>query len=656
MKKQTKKLLTLLLALTLVLGLMPMAAGASVARFELSADDCTPIGSYMLDPEDEDYYLNAYLYDGEIPAGATKVVFTDYNAEDTTITSMTGSNYMLEETNAATLSKMLFAYTRSDADYDIEEMESLILAAGYEDYPFESCLAYFVMDNDTMEWTVYYVIFEPVNTDTDRSFTVSVGNYVIPAEDIELVEGGYTSDNPYVPGPLPADLYVVTIPADTESVLFTFERNRLAYNYDGSGNWLAGYYADYQTGDTTAERYVDYGSDYAPADGEFDYILVQTPYDEADNSFLLYAVTFVYAEELTIIEEPEDYSGEIGETATFSVLADGAGLTYQWYVKNATASKFSKSSVKTPEYSIEITAKNAGRQLYCVVKDKYGNTARTETVTIIAEGYPVIFNTLEDFSGPKGSIATFAVEADGEGLTYQWYVKNATATKFTKSSITEAVYSTQITSKNDGRQLYCVVKDQYGHTAKTETVTMYAEESPVIFNSLEDYYGPQGSTAILTVEAEGEGLTYQWYVKKASATKFSKSSITDPTYTVTLTSARNGNQVYCVVKDAYGNTAKTETVTLNVEESPVITNSLEDYVGGLNSTVTFTVEAEGEGLTYQWYVKKASATKFSKSSITDPTYTVTLTSARDGNQVYCVVTDQYGNTAKTETVTMSIGD
>ncbi|MBR4693151.1 MAG: hypothetical protein IKP17_10390, partial [Oscillospiraceae bacterium] len=79
------------------------------------------------------------------------------------------------------------------------------------------------------------------------------------------------------------------------------------------------------------------------------------------------------------------------------------------------------------------------------------------------------------------------------------------------------------------------------------------------------YVGAQGSTATFTAIATGEGLTYQWYVKKPSANKFSKSSITGDTYSVELTPERNGNQVYCVVTDAFGNTARTNTVTMTIE-------------------------------------------------------------------------------------------
>ncbi|MBR4692190.1 MAG: hypothetical protein IKP17_05480 [Oscillospiraceae bacterium] len=184
---------------------------------------------------------------------------------------------------------------------------------------------------------------------------------------------------------------------------------------------------------------------------------------------------------------------------------------------------------------------------------------------------------------------------------------------------------------------------------------MTAAEPLALTAELEDYVGPLGSMATFTAQATGEGLTYQWWVKKPTATKFSKSSITADTYSVELTSARDGNQVYCIVTDAYGNTVQTNTATMTLAEPLTITAELEDFSGPLGSMATFTVEATGEGLTYQWWVKKPSAAKFSRSSITAATYSVELTEARNGNQVYCVVTDAWGNTVQTNTATMTVG-
>ncbi|MBR4691231.1 MAG: leucine-rich repeat protein, partial [Oscillospiraceae bacterium] len=103
----------------------------------------------------------------------------------------------------------------------------------------------------------------------------------------------------------------------------------------------------------------------------------------------------------------------------------------------------------------------------------------------------------------------------------------------------------------------------------------------------EDYRGPLGSAASFTVGARGEGLSYQWYVKKPTAAKFSRSSITGPTYAVTLTEERDGNQVYCVVTDAYGGSAQTNTVSMTVALPLSVTAGLQDYRGPAGSTASF---------------------------------------------------------------------
>ena len=76
----------------------------------------------------------------------------------------------------------------------------------------------------------------------------------------------------------------------------------------------------------------------------------------------------------------------------------------------------------------------------------------------------------------------------------------------------------------------------------------------------------KGSTAKVTVKAVGDGLTYTWYYKNAGASSFSKTtSFTGTSYSVAMNAARDGRQVYCVVTDKYGKTAKSNTVTLSME-------------------------------------------------------------------------------------------
>ena len=365
-------------------------------------------------------------------------------------------------------------------------------------------------------------------------------------------------------------------------------------------------------------------------------------------------VTLTVAPAFAIVTQPQDVAAPEGETISITIEATGAGLTYQWYVKKPTATKFSKSSITGATYSVTLTEARNGNQVYCVVTDAAGNTVRSNTVTMtVAE--PLSVADLEDFTGPVNSTVTFTVQPAGAGpFTYQWYVKKPTATKFSKSSITEAAYSVTLTEARNGNQVYCVVTDAAGDTVRTNTVTMTVAE-PLSVADLEDYVGPVNSTVTFTVQPTGAGpFSYQWYVKKPTATKFSKSSITEAAYSVTLTEARNGNQVYCVVTDAAGDTVRTNTVSMTVGAAFNVAD-LTDYVGPLGSKASFTVTANGEGLTYVWYVKPASGTDFVRSSISKATYSVTLTEARNGNQVYCVVTDSAGNSVRTNTVAMTVG-
>ena len=74
-----------------------------------------------------------------------------------------------------------------------------------------------------------------------------------------------------------------------------------------------------------------------------------------------------------------------------------------------------------------------------------------------------------------------------------------------------------------------------------------------------------GATAKVTVAATGDGLSYKWYFKDKGASSFSlTTSFTGNTYSVPMTSARSGRQLYCVVTDKYGNSVKSNTVTINM--------------------------------------------------------------------------------------------
>ena len=67
-----------------------------------------------------------------------------------------------------------------------------------------------------------------------------------------------------------------------------------------------------------------------------------------------------------------------------------------------------------------------------------------------------------------------------------------------------------------------------------------------------------------------------------------------------------------------------------------------------------TVKAAGDGLKYTWYVKNAGKKTFTKVSTKTASYSCKMTATAKNRQVYCVVTDKYGKTVKTVTVTLKM--
>ena len=347
-----------------------------------------------------------------------------------------------------------------------------------------------------------------------------------------------------------------------------------------------------------------------------------------------------------ITTQPKTTYTKNGGTAKVTVKASGDGLSYTWYAKDKGAEKYTKTSVTKATYSVTMNNKSKDRIVYCVIKDKYGNKVQTKKVPLRMAAS--ITTQPKNASAKVGAKAKTTVKAMGDGLTYTWYVKDKGDSKFTKSSLKTATYSVKMSKSNNGRQVYCVVKDKYGKKVTSDTVTLGIAVK--ITSQPKTSYTKSGKTAKATVKATGDGLTYTWYVKNKGATKYTKSSITKATYSVTMNSKSKDRLVYCVIKDKYGNKVQTETVRLRM--AATVTTQPKDVMTAKGKTAKITVKAAGDGLTYTWYIKNPGASKFSKSSVKSATYSCKVSKSNDGRQVYCVVKDKYGKTAKTKTATI----
>ncbi len=172
---------------------------------------------------------------------------------------------------------------------------------------------------------------------------------------------------------------------------------------------------------------------------------------------------------VTITTQPKDFNGKLNSTASFTVVATGDGLTYQWQISDD-GENWTNSSVKTAKYSTKLTAAKNGRQVRCIVTDENGNSLTSEAATMKLSS-PAITTQPKDYVGKVNTTASFAVTASGNGLTYQWQVSDDGKT-WSNSSVKAAKYTTKLTAARDGRMVRCIVTDANGNSVTSSAASM----------------------------------------------------------------------------------------------------------------------------------------------------------------------------------------
>ena len=172
-----------------------------------------------------------------------------------------------------------------------------------------------------------------------------------------------------------------------------------------------------------------------------------------------------------------------------------------------------------------------------------------------------------------------------------------------------------------------------------------------------------GEEAVFTVEATGEGLSYQWYKNKTGSnlTGTPVEGATAPELKITAALGDVGTYYYCRISNE-SEMIKTRAASLDVEREDkayVIsqTESINAYEG---DAVLMEVEGFGVGnLTYQWYESKDAGNEGGGAieGATFPTYEVPRVYIEDdGRYFYCVVTDTVKKAGKVIKETTAVSD
>ncbi|NHM06533.1 hypothetical protein G4D82_04810 [Flavobacterium sp. CYK-4] len=175
-----------------------------------------------------------------------------------------------------------------------------------------------------------------------------------------------------------------------------------------------------------------------------------------------------------------------GNTATFSVVATGAGLSYQWY-NGATplSDNATVSGSTTPTLSISsLTLGDASNFYRCVVSgtSPCNLLSSDDAILIVNQNVQIDIQPEATQTVCAGSFANFFLLASGGGLSYQWYkgttmlVDGGTISGATTSSLT----INPIDFSDAGTDYYCVVSNSCNSGLASIQCSLSVNQTPFI--------------------------------------------------------------------------------------------------------------------------------------------------------------------------------
>ena len=354
--------------------------------------------------------------------------------------------------------------------------------------------------------------------------------------------------------------------------------------------------------------------------------------------------------ELKILSLSDDFYGKTGTPASFHIEVEGtANISYQWQYRTAGTTNWktpSQTSAKTADYVFTLKPSYDNIEVRCIVSDDSGNEVISDTRKANVFAFT---SQPKDAIASAGEVVNFEVSSIGNNVTYQWYYKrpNSTWKKTTVAGATTAVLPITAGTKNDGTSYRCVITDEAGNKINSTAALLTLDNISLQVTGIsEDAYDVNGKSVTFHVDAVGNGnLTYQWQYKLAGETKWrtpSQASAKTADYVFKLKPSYDNIEVRCIVKDATGNSVTSDVRKANVF---AITGQPQDAELELGEQTTFSVEAAGKDLAYQWFYMRPEGSwkKVTVAGANTANLVITANTKNDGTKFQCRITDGLGN-------------
>jgi hypothetical protein len=273
-----------------------------------------------------------------------------------------------------------------------------------------------------------------------------------------------------------------------------------------------------------------------------------------------------------------------GAPVTFTVIATGGPLSYRWRKDGVEIPGATGSSYSIPAAAAE----HAG--IYDVRVSNECGSVTSDGAAFVVDASPRIVSPPQSTVGCAGTAATFEVQAEGEGLRYQWRRDGVDLPDATTSVLVIAPLSA-----SDAGSYEVLVSNECG-TVASGSARLDVAESPVIAGDPSGGRACEGDSVTLAVIVEGGPLPirYQWRRDGIEIPGEQNASLVIEA----VSAADAGSYDVFVSNDCGSVVSRAASLTVGAATAIAKHPSSQSLFAG--STAVFRVVAAGESLQYRW--------------------------------------------------------